>query len=251
MVTDICRADVIYSDDTWSIEECDIEKTILKYNKSGNRFTFYPWGIYCVSISRYNLWSGILEFGDDYIYADTDSIKCIHIDDHMNYINKYNALCKKKLQRMCSFYDIDYSLLEPKTIDGELKPLGVWDLESYNSISCFKTIGAKRYMYIEKGELHLTVSGVDKKKAIPYMLDKYGIDGAFKAFRNGLKLPPEACGKMTHCYIDYEDSGTITDYLGGKYDYVSLSGIYLEKQGFEFSIDGDYLNYLKGVQYYK
>ena len=247
--TDICRDEIIYSD-SWDIESCDIEKTLIKYNNSTNRFSFYPWGIYTCSLARYNLWSGILEFGDDYIYSDTDSIKCLNIDKHMDYINSYNALCKRKLQAMCKHYDLNYDDLEPMTIDGVKKPLGVWDIESYNSITCFKTLGAKRYMYIEDNELHLTCAGVNKKKAIPYLIKTYGKD-VFKKFDFGLHIPAEYTGKMTHCYIDQEQSGVITDYLGHKYNYVSLSGIYLEKQPFDFKINADYLEYLKGVQYYK
>ena len=50
------------------------EETIEKYNNKKNRFLFYPWGIFVTSIARHNLWMAIIEFGDDYIYSDTDSI---------------------------------------------------------------------------------------------------------------------------------------------------------------------------------
>lgn len=262
MYTDPCRDEIIYAD-TWNIKKCNIAQTIEKYNKNGNRFTFYPWGIAICCLARKNLWSGILAFGDDYLYSDTDSIKCTNLEKHMNYINAYNANCKKKLQKMCSYYNIDYSELEPRTIEGELKPLGVWDIETKNDKKylTFKTLGAKRYIYTQEAydketdtyyiALHMTVAGVAKKVAVPYLLSKYGIDGIFKAFDFGLEIPPDHTGKLTHAYIDHEEEGDIYDYLGNKYRYHSLSGIYLEKQGFKFSHQPVYEEFLKGVQYYK
>lgn len=249
MCTDMCKDEIVYSEDIWDIEKCDIKKAITKYNNSGNRFTFYPWGIYTTALARYNLWSGILAFGDDYIYSDTDSIKCFNIDDHMNYIDAYNNNCKKKLQLMCKYYQLDYADLEPVTIEGEKKPLGVWDIESTN-INTFKTLGAKRYMYMEGDKLKMTVAGVNKKAALPYLINTYGED-VFTAFQNGLEIPPDDCGKMTHCYIDIEQKGTITDYLGNNYKYTSYSGIYLEKVGFKFNISPEFISFIKGIQYYK
>ena len=250
MCTDMCKDEIIYND-TWDIEPCDIDKAITKYNNSGNRFTFYPWALYVTAFARYNLWSGILAFGDDYIYSDTDSIKCTNLEAHMDYVNGYNRLCEKKLNKMCSFYNLDPNDLKPKTIKGEEKPLGVWDIENDIPYERFKTIGAKRYIYTEEGKLHMTVAGVNKKTAVPYLLSKYDIDTIFDIFKADLVIPPEGCGKMNHCYIDSYQEGVITDYLGIKYKYRSYSGIYLEKIGFQFKIPPAYLNYLKGVQMYK
>ena len=51
--------------------------------------------------------------------------------------------------------------------------IGVWDIEE--GYKKFKTVGAKRYIYENQdGSLGLTVSGLNKKFAIPYLLWKYG-----------------------------------------------------------------------------
>ena len=251
MVTDIVRDDIVYADD-WGIEPADPQKQIEKYNNSRRRFLFYPWGVWCTAYARRNLWAGIVNFKEDYIYSDTDSIKCMNIEKHMQFIKEYNNLCERKLQHMCEYYGIDYAELLPKTIKGVEKPLGVWDWETKGNIyKKFKTLGAKRYMVYQGDDLSLTVSGVNKKFAVPYMRDQYTIDECFDAFNNGLIIPEQFTGKLTHYYIDKEYTGTITDYKGVSYEYDSLSGIFLEPAAYEFDITADYINFLKGMYYTK
>lgn len=249
MVTDIIRDDIIYQDGEWSTEAAEPEKLLNKYNKSRRRFLFYAWGVACTAYARRNIWSGILEFKEDYIYSDTDSIKCINLKEHQKYINAYNQLCERKLKTMCNHYKIDYAELLPKTIKGTIKPLGVYDHDGH--YDKFKTLGAKRYMVLEDGKLSITVSGVNKKTAVPYLLDNNSIDDCFAVFNEGLIIPPDQTGKLTHCYIDKEYTGVVTDYQGVKYDYDSLSGIYLEGAEYNFDISMEYINFLKGYFYTK
>ena len=252
MVTDIIRDEIIYSD-TWEIEPADPEKQIEKYNNSRRRFLFYPWGVWCTAYARRNLWTGIVNFGEDYCYSDTDSIKCVNIEKHREYIDAYNKMCDRKLRHMCEYYGLDYEKeLLPKTIKGETKPLGIWDHETKGNIyKKFKTLGAKRYMVYQGEDLSLTVSGVNKKFAIPYMKEQYSIDECFEAFNEGLIIPEQFTGKLTHYYIDKEYKGNITDYKGVTISYDSLSGIFLEPAAYEFDITADYINFLKGMYYTK
>ena len=252
MVTDIIRDEIIYND-TWEIEPADPEKQIEKYNNSRRRFLFYPWGVWCTAYARKNLWTGIVNFGEDYCYSDTDSIKCVNIEKHREYIDSYNKMCDRKLRHMCEHYGLDYEKeLLPKTIKGETKPLGIWDHETKGNIyKKFKTLGAKRYMVYQDEDLSLTVSGVNKKFAIPYLKDQYSIDECFEAFNEGLIIPEQFTGKLTHYYIDKEYKGNITDYKGVTISYDSLSGIFLEPAAYEFDITSDYINFLKGMYYTK
>ena len=88
---------------------------------------------------------------------------------------------------------------------------------------------------------------VNKKTAVPWVLEKCTVEGAFEAFEMGLVVPEDATGKLTHYYIDKPYEGDMTDYLGNEYHYLTLSGIYLEKASYCFDIAEDYINYLKGV----
>lgn len=250
MVTDIVRDQIVYNNNEWSVEPADAQKDLDKYNKSRRRFLYYPWGVWCTAYARRNLFYGIFEFARDYIYADTDSIFCTDIEAHEDFINRYNKLCEKKLRLMCEHYGLIYEdVLLPKTIKGIEKPIGVWDREPH--IDKFKTLGAKRYMTLIDGELSITVSGVNKKTAIPWLLEKCTPDEAFEAFEDGLIVPEDATGKLTHYYIDKPYEGDMTDYKGNKYHYVAPSGVYLEKTSYSFDISGDYIRFLKGVFYTK
>ena len=249
MVTSILMPIHSYNEFGWQIEHKDATAELKRYNKSKKRFLYYPWGIFCTAYARKNLWTGILAFGDDYIYSDTDSIKAINAERHSNYINAYNRMVERKLKIVSKRYDIPFDNFKPKTIKGVEKLLGVWDKETDKKWKCFKSLGAKRYLILTAdNELTLTVAGVNKKEAIPYIIKKYGKYGAFKAFTEDLKIPADHTGKLTHYYLDEPMRGEVTDYLGKTIKYKSYSGIYLEKAEYCFSIEDLYLDYLKEVQ---
>lgn len=250
MVTSIIMPVHTYGPNGWTTEKADAEKELKKYNNSKKRFLFYPWGVYVTAIARRNLWSGILAFGDDYAYSDTDSLKVVNADKHLNYINAYNRMVERKLKMVSKHFNIPFDMFAPKTIKGEVKMLGIWDKETENGKwKKYKSLGAKRYMILTADdELTLTVSGVNKKAAIPYLIDKYGKDGAFDAFTENLTIPGEYTGKLIHYYIDEPHEGYITDYLGNTIKYKEKSGIYMEKASYSFSMEAAYLEYLQEIQ---
>lgn len=265
MVTDICKDEIIYSD-TWGVKTADVEKNIKKYNESPKRFLFYPWGVFITALSRAHLWYGILEFGDDYIYSDTDSLKVINAEKHENFIRKYNNWCIKKADLMCKTLGLDPEDLRPKTEEGIKKPIGIFEKETEDHDNLtgkylqFKALGAKRYLYscwdYDKDSdtwyigYHMTVAGVNKKVATPYLLKTY--KDIFEAFKIGLHLPKGTTGKLTHVYIDELMSGELVDYMGNSYQFENEPpGIYLESAEYDFSISEDYYKFLKGVVYNK
>lgn len=253
-VTDICREVIEYNNEWEKPEKPDIKECVETYNKSVKRFLFYPWGVWVTAYARRNLFTGILEFKDDYVYSDTDSIKCLNIENHMDYIKRYNERVELKLRKSMDFHKIDYSKVKPKNKKGEEKLIGIWDYEG--KYDKFKTLGAKRYLVKKKEALEidgktydysLTVSGVNKIKAIPYLLDKYG-DNIFEAFSDELHIPNEYTGKMTHTYIDDECHGVVKDYLGVYYEYDELSCVHLENASYDMSIAELYARYIRGVK---
>ena len=249
MVTAVVRDEFEYADE-WFKKAADVDSQLAGYNNNFNRFLFYGWGVWVTAHARHNLFSAIYEFGTDYVYSDTDSIKGINFEQHMEYFKKYNDNVFEKLLDMCNHYNIPFNKCRPKTKNGEEKLIGVWDMEK--SYVRFKTVGAKRYIYeYEDGELSLTVSGLNKKYAIPYLLEENNNnkDIIFEKFGEGMFIPAGHTGKMTLTYIENEMCGTLVDYLGNKSTYHELSAIHMEPQSYFMSLVGDYIKFLKGVQY--
>ena len=247
MVTSIIMPVHSYDNEQgWIIDQKDKEKAIKSYNKSKKRFNFYAWGIFCTAIVRRIIYNTILAFGDDYVYTDTDSIKACNKEKHQPYIDSYNADIERRIKLVSKHYDIPIEYFKPKTIKGVTKTLGVFEYEG--TYQMFKALRAKAYMVMEDFKLSMTVSGVNKKTAVPYLLNKYGKYKAFKYFDDDLKIPAEYTGKLTHYYLDEAMEGTVTDYLGKTIYYRSESGIYLEKTPYNLSLQGEYLQYLKKIQ---
>lgn len=245
MVTDICRDDIIYDKNNWSKNKPNLDTSIKSYNKSIKRFLFYPWGIFVTAYARLNLFTGILEFKDDYVYSDTDSLKCQNIDKHREYINNYNKFITNKIELALKKQNIDIEMSRPKNIKGEVEQMGVWDYEG--TYDKFKTLGAKRYMYEKNNEITLTVSGLNKSVATPYLINKYG-NNIFDKFTDKLYIPREYTGKNTHTYIDDEIEIEVTDYLGKTKKVLSKSGVHLEPCDYSMDLSIKYLNYLLGVK---
>lgn len=279
MVTAIIRDEFCY-DGKWHKEKADEISQLTAYNKNFNRFLFYAWGVWVTAHARHNLFSAIYEFGEDYIYSDTDSIKGINFESHAKYFEDYNNKVFDKLLRMCNHYGIPFSKCQPLTKNGEKKLIGLWEMEKPYAI--FKTVGAKRYIYqYESGFVNMTVSGVNKKFAMPYLIAKwndiditseefktikkayqgdnnavnqlissnYSYDMIFEEFGEGLYIPAGHTGKMTLTYIDFPTSGTLVDYLGTEWQFHELTSVHMEAQSYYMSMVGDYIKFLEGITY--
>ena len=246
-VTDILRDIITFSEDElWGLSKIDREHEIERYNKNPQRFLFYAWGLFVTSYARRNLFSGILECKNDYIYADTDSIKILNYDKHAEYFKRYNENISKRLEIACEYHGFDVSRVKPKTVKGVEKPLGVWDDDGVYDV--FKTLGAKRYMYLENNELHITLAGSNKKMTADYLQKTYGKYYAFYKFDNDMCIPKSHSGRTSSCYIDYETKGEIVDYLGNKGTYHELTSVHMEQTEYNLSITSAYINYFLKIQ---
>lgn len=246
-VTDIVREENVYEGSDWVKSKPDMDKMIDeidKDNASRNRFLYYPWGVWVTAYARANLWGGIISMGDDYVYSDTDSIKFMNYEKHMDYINGYNDGCLVKLEKMCDFRRLDLERCKPKN-----RLLGVFDYEG--KVDRFKTLGAKRYLtYSKENGYKLTVAGLSKQNGMEYIKEVCGgdVDKVFNMFDDGLSIPKEKTGKNTHTYIDNEYDFDVTDYEGVTGHVKTLSGVHLERAGFEMGMSDRYLEFLKAFK---
>ena len=185
--------------------EIKVDGDMLDYYKQRNSSFLSPyWGIYISAYSRYELVCGIAECGSDAIYYDTDSIKMLNYFKHESYIQHYNEERQRKTMEFCKrngldfndFYDIGCWDFEYKNKDGSIKP-----------VSKFKTLGAKRYIYMVDDKVNITVAGLPKG----YLQQRYTSQEIYQMFDDNLFI--ESC-KNGSVYNDEYHSDYITDYLG-------------------------------------
>ena len=287
-VTAIIRDIYEYSLEGWKTEKANVTDQLRSYNGNYNRFLFFAWGVWVTAYARHNLWEAIFEFGPDYVYADTDSIKGINFNKHKFFFELYNLNIRSKLKHMCDYWKIPFSLCEPKTIEGEKKLIGVWEIEK--PYKQFKTIGAKRYLYeYRNGELSFTVSGVNKRYGVPYLLKEFSnplhlglyktaynptreeedekldklameailemhekgdlpYDQIFENFNEGLYFPAEFTGKQTLTYVDNSCCQLVTDYQANKTVIFEQSYIHMEPQSYYMSQTWAYKQFLMGYR---
>lgn len=253
-VTDICRDKTEYVEGEWILTPCDIEKELETYNNSKNRFLCYQWGVWITSLARRALASAIYNMGMDYVYSDTDSVKYRNPEKHGDYFSKYNAYMINELKKASEYHGIPLEKFMPKTIKGEEKPLGVWDDETLEydggHYLRFKSLGAKRYAveYKKNGEIHhsLTIAGVNKRQAIPY-IEKHEKD-FFDFMHFDYLFVEDCCGKNLHTYIDEEKTGTLVDYLGNVGEFDEMSSVHLMSTTYKMTASDDYLALLDAIE---
>ena len=248
-VTDIVHDEQVYSSDEWTTEDADVNDQIKHYNNSYNRFLYYPWGVFVTAYARHNLWNGILEFKDDFLYSDTDSIKAKNYKKHLSYIEQYNKDIVKKLEKCLEHYGIDKNELSPKDIKGNEHVLGVWDFEEV--YKRFKTLGAKRYIVENKdNELEITIAGLPKDKGRDYLLKISNDDmtKVFNNFANNMQVPKADSGKLTAYYDDEEKECIIKDFQGHYTKVTSLSSVHLSQASFEMSMSEKYIKLIEQLE---
>lgn len=269
-VTSIIHKKYCYDSNTneWNTKQADISKQLEKYNKNYNRFLFYPYGIFCTSYARANLWNGILNISNivnpvtkhkahDFVYSDTDSIKFRNLKLHLPYIDNYNKTIVNKLETTLKHYNIPVERIRPKDVKGQEHTLGVWDIETGRHkekiYKYFKTLGAKRYIVYQKTKngysLEITIAGLPKDTGKKYLLEisDNDINKVFENFNNRLTVPPDKSGKMVSFYDDNPHKEIVTDYQNNQALIESPSSIHLEPTGFTLSMSKQYLDFLEDL----
>ena len=160
----------------WEEDDTPDEELLGKSNKRA--FLAYQWGVWVTAHSRDALERGIRLVqeteGADFIYCDTDSVKYTGTVDWSG----YNS------DRILECMESSSMATDPS---GVTHYMGVFETEDNPETGVayryFKTLGAKKYAYVEKeGEgVHCTIAGVNKKKG-GSELDEHG---GLQAFEEG------------------------------------------------------------------
>ena len=164
-VTNNIKDEVIFENDNgWSekaISNEKIQELLEKEKKLG--FLSFSYGVWVTAYARYNLLSNLVKLDEYVIYADTDSLKLREGFD-IEVINNYNKSVTEKIKKVSDELEIDINKFCPLDSKGIKHELGVFDHDAFYKE--FITQGAKKYAYIDSkdNKIHITVSGVPKKR---------------------------------------------------------------------------------------
>lgn len=232
MLTDICNPDITYQGSTvepWSTSDIDLNTMLTQHYKKRNTFLSYQHGVWVTANARYRLQQALDIVDSDGVYCDTDSVKYMG-----DYENEFKELNEQWLET-CDNNDIKPYV----TVNGKTTYLGTW--ENDGDYLLFKTLGAKKYAYTEKGDinqhLHITVAGLSKKKGAEY-LDSIG---GIKEFKIGTVVPKTKSGRTVAYYNDETEIKTLT--INGC-TFTTSSNVAVIDAEYTFGISDDYYDYL-------
>lgn len=213
MQTDIVMDNVVEDEnDHWRTDHLapeDIDDFLLNLvnDNKGRTFVSFDWGVWCTAYGRREIarrmmcldkpsWSvhAVDRNGNPVApndakafdingvcYVDTDSI---FSDLYYDY-KSFDIEARWELEAMCDYYGLDRNLTYPKDPKGKERQLGEFTEES--RWTEFRTLHAKCYCVreVEDGELHLTVSGVNKEGV-------YCLHDDIENFRDGFQFDKDA-----------------------------------------------------------
>lgn len=191
----------------WKLKEMaesDYDKKYKRFcSKLTDRVGAYQHGIFTLAFARRNLWKSIIATDVCSRYHDTDSNK---LKDYTgNFFEEYNAKVRLKQEEIAQQLDVDISLFRP-AIPGTNKHVSIGEYDHEGTYDSFVTLGAKKYAYVENGELHITVAGVPKSGVKELKrIENFTLDFRFT----------EKTGKSLLTYLDNMD---VVTYNEGKYD---------------------------------
>lgn len=198
------------------------EKLFESYRKKA--FLSYPWGVWCTAWARWMLEEGIKLAGDNFVYCDTDSVKytgSINWDDFNN-------------ERISDSLESGAYADDPK---GRTHYMGVFEFEE--TYKQFVTLGAKKYCYVsDDGELHVTVSGVNKKKSA-------GELGCVENFKPGFRF--RIAGGTESIYNDEPE---VKEMIIEGHKQKITSNVVIADSEYTLGITGEYERLLERSYYY-
>ena len=216
----------------WEEDTSLTDEEIL--GKSNQRaFLAYQWGVWVTAHSRDALERGIRlvqETEDaEFVYCDTDSVKYTGTVDWSGYN-------RDRISECCESGSM---ATDPS---GVTHYMGVFETEDNPetgyAYKYFKTLGAKKYAYVEKeGEgVHCTIAGVNKKKG-GSELDKHG---GLSAFAEGFVFR-EAGGTQAV----YNDSPAVSKVVIDGKELAITSNVAILPSEYTLGITGEYERIIK------
>jgi hypothetical protein len=213
----------INEDGEWIEDAPEIAEALKKYWKSRNSFLVYAWGVWITAWARRHLEDLFNALGQNkVIYGDTDSGKAVDVD--ISKIDELNAKVMALADKRGAYCDYN----------GTRYYMGIYEHENKVPIAKFKTLGAKKYVYEDEKGLHVTISGVNRKRGakelgsidnfVPGFIfkDAGGLTLYYNDAEQGIhQITVDGCSMTTASNIGMVDS---TYEIGITKEYVELIG---------------------------
>ena len=241
MVTKNITDTIEFEEDRWKKESLNensfYTKIASEKKKLSKTFGAFQFGVWVTAYARRNLWQGILALDYNVAYCDTDSIK--YIDCDTDFFERYNKEIERRENTRADMLGIHRDKFCPRDKNGIPHRLGIFDDDG--QYKKFKTLGAKKYCYVDTdNKLHMTVSGV-RKSAVSQLHD-------IEDFKDGTVFNVEHAQKLIMTYID---DMTPVVWNKGQYDEFHSSyqhGICAQPTTYSLGITDDYNSILTMVQ---
>lgn len=241
MVTKNITDTIDFKEDRWKKELLNEKNFYTKIasekKKLSKTFGAFQFGVWVTAYARRNLWKGILALDYNVAYCDTDSIK--YIDCNTDFFERYNKEIEIRENMRAEMLGIPKDKFCPLDKNGIPHRIGIF--EDDGQYKKFKTLGAKKYCYVDNNDkLHMTVSGV-RKSAVSQLHN-------IEDFKDGTVFDVEHAQKLLMSYID--DMTPIV-WNKGQYDefYSNYQhGICAQPTTYSLGITDDYESILTMVQ---
>lgn len=182
----------------------------------------YQWGVWTTAWARRSLEYMIQIAGDRFLYCDTDS--CYYFGE--SDFTSYNR------ERMA---DSEHNGAYAADIYGEVHYMGVLEIDK--QMSSFLTMGAKKYAYIDRHGLHITIAGVSKSKGAEELTEyaaAHGLRDGLDAMRENFVF--RDAGGTESVYNDEPLEELLVD---GKSIYVP-SNVAIKPSSYKIGLGTDY-----------
>lgn len=231
----------------WELPEPLTDEDIQEKIRKQRPFLSYFWGIYITAYARRDLWEilhnmSTENYGLDCIYTDTDSVKIKNAQKYIDIIQQFNDSVDKEIARVCEDRGLDINLFYPKDKDGNTHPLGHFELDG--EYSKFKSLGSKKYCYVDKktGKFKFVVAGLKKEYV--------DVDGVHKTITDmtQFELPNKETkkggvipnGRTVFWRLRNQPRVTLCDRDGKKYIATNKNGIAIINANYTFSLENEY-----------
>lgn len=178
----------------------------------------FSWGLFITAAARRNHYDilAALDVNNDVVYYDTDSV--YYLGDHDADITAYNDRMTKRINDVLTYVGIDPQRSRPTDSKGNVRQMGIIEIEHRN-LPEFKALRAKCYAYKdEDGEIHITISGVNKKdgaSALHGSVDNLHDEMTFNYKQSGRKVSQYNTNQPRCRWIDDTGREYISDYKFG------------------------------------